>query len=74
MEEASREGKTPGVGERSRTVMVVAANSGRVVRARAVESPKTPEPTMRTEEGMAVVPLALEREKGGEQELDSVYV
>lgn len=53
MEEASRAGKTPGVGERSSTVMEVEANSGRAVRARAVESPKTPEPTMRMEEGMA---------------------
>lgn len=57
MEEASREGKTPGVVERSRTVMAVELNSGRVVRARAVESPKTPEPTMRMEAGMP--PLAL---------------
>lgn len=61
MEEASRAGKTPGVGERSRTVMVVALNSGRLVRARAVESPKTPAPTMRMEEGMA--PLALWRRR-----------
>lgn len=57
MEEASREGKTPGVGERSRTVMEVEENSGRVVRARAVESPKTPEPTMRMEEGLASLVL-----------------
>lgn len=51
MDEASRAGKTPGVGERSTTVRVLEANSGRVARARAVERPKTPAPMMRIEEG-----------------------
>jgi hypothetical protein len=37
--------------ERSRMVMAVPAKEGRWVRAKAVLSPKTPAPTMRTEEG-----------------------
>ena len=47
MEEPSGEGK----GLRSRTVIVLFLKEGRVVRARAVERPKAPEPRMRIENG-----------------------
>ena len=52
MEEASRLGKTPGSGERSRTVILVElGRAGLRARERAVLSPKTPAPTMRMLEG-----------------------
>lgn len=47
IEEPSGEGK----GERSRRFMRVFLKEGRVARARAVESPKTPEPIIRIEDG-----------------------
>lgn len=63
MEEASRLGKTPGCGERSRTVMVVdLGRSGLRARERAVLSPKTPAPTMRMLEGSG--PFSLRGEGG----------
>lgn len=51
MLEPSGEGK----GLRSRTVMVVFLKEGRVVSASAVERPKTPEPTIRTDFGGSIV-------------------
>lgn len=63
MEEASRLGKTPGCGERSRTVIVVdLGRSGLRARERAVLSPKTPAPTMRMLEGSG--PFSLRGEGG----------
>ncbi len=47
IEEPSDEGK----GERSRTVMRVLLKEGRVASAWAVESPKTPEPIIKMEDG-----------------------
>jgi hypothetical protein len=51
IEEPSGEGK----GERSRTVMEHDAKEGRDARARAVERPKTPEPTIRTDFGVSIM-------------------
>jgi hypothetical protein len=47
MLEPSEEGK----GERSRTAMAVWAYWGRRVRDRALDKPKTPDPTIRIEDG-----------------------
>lgn len=53
MEDPSGEGK----GLRSRSVMRVFLKEARVLSARAVERPKTPEPTIRIEEGRGAMGL-----------------
>jgi hypothetical protein len=66
---ASREGKAPGSEgfDLSTTVIEHRAKASRRVRARAVLSPKTPEPTMRMEEGGENVLEEGEGEEGEEE-------